>query len=233
MENPESISLLMAFGAGALAFLSPCILPLVPVYLSYLTGISFRELSGEVENEKRKKIKLITAVHSLSFILGFSVIFVLLGAGITFLGRFFVEFQPALKKIGGALIILFALVIMGVIKFPLLNREKKISYKKEGVSVFGSMLVGATFAAAWTPCVGPILGSILVYASSTASLIKGIKLLFAFSLGLGLPFFLSSMAINSFLIYIKKIEKYMRFVTIFAGIILIIFGITLLTGGKI
>ncbi len=227
----ENVSFIMAFIAGVVTFLSPCVLPLIPAYISYLTGVSFHELSGEITKTERRKIKLLTITHSLGFILGFSVVFVLLGASVTFLGGLFLQHQLLLKKIGGALIILFALVIMGVIKLPILAKEKKLAYKKEGVSILGSILVGATFAAAWTPCIGPILGSILIYASSTASLKTGIKLLIAFSLGLGFTFFLAALIINSFLAYIKKIEKYLKWITIAAGVILIIFGILLLTGG--
>ena len=226
----EKVSFIMAFIAGIITFLSPCVLPLIPAYISYLTGISFHEFSGEITKPERRKIKLLTTFHSLGFILGFSVIFVALGISVTFLGKFLFQYQLLLKRIGGALIIFFALVIMRVIKVPFLAKEKKLTYRKEGVSILGSMLVGATFAVAWTPCVGPILGSILIYASSTASMEMGIKLLIAFSLGLGLPFFLSALIINSFLTYIKKIEKYLKWITIAAGVILIIFGILLLTG---
>ena len=227
----ENVSFIVAFTAGVLTFLSPCVLPLIPSYISYLTGVSFRDFSGELEKERRKRIRLLTILHSLGFILGFSIVFVLLGASITYLGRLLLAYQPLLRKAGGVLIIFLGLVIMGVIKIPILQREKKFSYKKERVSIFGSVLVGATFAAAWTPCVGPILGSVLIYASSTASVKTGIKLLTAFSLGLGLPFFISALIINSLLAYVKKIEKYIRWVGVTAGIVLIIFGISLLRGG--
>lgn len=220
----------MAFIAGVVTFLSPCLLPLIPAYISYLTGISFHELSGDVTKAQRRKIRLLTIIHSLAFILGFSAVFVLLGASITFLGGLLLQHQLLLKKIGGVLIIFFALIIMGVIKLPILGKEKRLTYKKEGVSILGSILVGATFAAAWTPCIGPILGSVLIYASSTASVKTGIKLLIAYSLGLGLIFFLSALVINSFLAYIKKIERYLKAITVVAGVILIIFGILLLAG---
>ena len=220
----------MAVMAGVFAFFSPCILPLIPSYVSYLTGVSFRELSESALDERKKKIKKLTMLHSLSFIFGFSVIFVMLGAGVSLLGKFLYEYQPLMKKIGGILIIFFGLAIAGVIKNPILQKEKKFSYKKNGISILGSCAVGAIFAAAWTPCVGPILGSILVYASSGASIKKGIMLLIGFSLGLGIPFFLSALAINSFLAYLKKIEKYLRVISVAAGIVLIVFGILLLTG---
>ncbi len=227
----ENVSLAMAFGAGVFAFLSPCVLPLIPAYISYLTGVSFQEITEGLTEEKKRKIKIKTIFHSLGFILGFTTVFVLLGAGFPLLGQILLEYQPLLKRIGGAFVIFFALLVMGVIKIPLLQKEKKFSYRKEGVSIFGSMLVGAIFAAAWTPCVGPILGSILVYASSAADMKAGITLLVAFSLGLGVPFFLSALAINSFLACLKKAEKFIRFVKIAAGIVLAAFGVLLLKGG--
>lgn len=229
----ENVSFIMAFTAGVFSFLSPCVLPLIPAYISYLTGISFQEISKEPTKERKKQIRITTTFHALSFILGFTIVFVLLGVSVTFLGKLLLEYQQVLKKVGGALIIFFGLVIIGVIKIPFLQKERKLSYKKGGVSVFGSILVGATFAIAWTPCVGPILGSILVYASSTASIKMGIKLLIAFSLGLGLPFFISGLAVNSFLIYFKKFGKYIHWVTIVAGTVFIIFGILLLTGIRV
>jgi cytochrome c-type biogenesis protein len=233
MEGTEHVSFIMAFIAGFLAFFSPCFLPLIPSYISYLTGMSFREFSDKTTQESKYRIKIITVTHSLSFILGFSIVFVLLGAGITFVGTFLYQYQPVLRRIGGLLIIFFGLAIMEIIKIPFLQKEKKLSYRKRGISIFSSVLVGSTFALAWTPCVGPILGSILVYASSTADMIKGLSLLALFSLGLGVPFLLSALLINSFLAYIEKIAKYMRWITLTAGIILIVFGVLLLTGGRI
>ena len=227
----ENVSYIAAFFAGFATFLSPCILPLLPAYISYLTGISFQEISGELTKERKRKIKVVTAFHALSFILGFSVIFILLGMGITFIGAMLLEYQSVLRRIGGLLIIFFGLVIMGVVKLSFMQKEKKFSYRKGGVSFLGSVLVGATFATAWTPCVGPILGSILVYASSTASLGTGAKLLATYSLGLGMPFFLSALAINSFLAYLRKIEKFLRWTVVFAGGVLIVFGALLLIRG--
>ncbi|OGW74823.1 MAG: hypothetical protein A2Z72_06085 [Omnitrophica bacterium RBG_13_46_9] len=226
----ENASFLMAFVSGILAFFSPCMLPLIPAYISYLTGISFHEITGELSNEKKARIKLMTVLHSLGFIMGFTVVFVILGAGATFLGKLLVRYQFILMRIGGLVVIFFALVIADVIKAPFLEREMKVSYRKNGVSILGSILVGATFAAAWTPCVGLILGSILIYASSTASMRMGVSLLIVFSCGLGLPFLLSALIMNSFLAYVKKIERHMRWVRIISGIILMIFGILLLIG---
>jgi cytochrome c-type biogenesis protein len=227
----ENVSFIMAFGAGFLTFLSPCLLPLIPAYISYLTGISFHDVVQGLTEEEKRKARLTMMLHSLSFILGFSIVFMLLGLSFSLVGQLLFQYQWLIKRIGGVLIILLALIIMHVIKLPFLEKEKKFSYTKEGVSILGSVLVGATFAAAWTPCVSPILGSILVYASSTASLKTGMALLLAFSLGLAVPFFLSALLIQSFLTLIKRIEKYIRFITVVFGIILIIFGFTLLIGG--
>ncbi len=230
MQGAENISLIMAFTAGVLAFLSPCVLPLIPAYLSYLTGMSFHEISGKTTPAGRRKIRLTTVFHALGFILGFSIIFVLLGASVTLAGKLLFQYQAVLKKIGALAIMFFGLVVMDVIKIPILSGEKKFSYKKNSISFLSSIAVGAIFAAAWTPCIGPILGSILIYASSAESARSGIKLLGAFSLGMGLPFFLAALLVNTFLAHIKKIERYLRWIKVTAGVILIIFGILLLTG---
>ncbi len=230
MEAGLNISYAVSFIAGFLLFFSPCILPLIPSYISYLTGISFKELSGELNVAGGKQIRTFTVIHSLLFILGFSIIFVMLGMTVTFMGRFLLEYQLILKKAGAILIIFFGFVIAGVFKIGILQREKKIAYRKKGISYLGSLLVGVTFALAWTPCVGPVLGSILIYASSTANIRLGFRLLSIFSLGLAIPFFVSSLLVNSFLLYFKKIKNYMKWVNIIAGIILVIFGIIILCG---
>lgn len=229
MEN--NVSYWAAFVAGLSVFLSPCILPLIPTYLSYLTGVSFKDYTGKINPEEKRRIRLITMIHSVMFILGFSVIFVLLGTTVSYLGRFLLEYQSTLKKIGAVIIILFGLMITGVLRLEFLEKERKIEYKKKTVSYLGSLLVGATFALAWTPCVGYILGSILVYAGSTASMIKGVKLLSVFSLGVGVPFFLASLSVNSFLLFFNKIKNFIKWVNVFVGAVLIIFGIMILTGG--
>lgn len=230
MEAGLNISYVVSFIAGFLLFFSPCILPLIPSYISYLTGISFKELSGDLNVAEQKQIRTVTIIHSLLFILGFSVIFVTLGMTVTFMGRLLLEYQPILKKAGAVLIIFFGFIIAGAFRIGILQREKKIAYRKKGISYLGSFLVGVTFAFAWTPCVGPILGSILIYASSTANIRLGFRLLSIFSLGLATPFFVSSLLVNSFLLYFKRIKNYMKWVNIIAGIILIIFGITILCG---
>ena len=230
MNGAENISFLVAFAAGIASFLSPCILPLIPSYLSYLTGLSFKELSDESSKDVKKEIALKTFLHSLFFVGGFTAVFVLLGATATLIGQFFLEYQGALKKLSGLLIIFFGLAIAGIIKIPFLQKEKKFSYTKKSITFLGSFFVGCAFAAAWTPCVGPILGSILVYASGSVELKKGIALLFAFSLGLGVPFILSALALNTFLAYFKKIESKLRIISMVAGLVLVVFGVLLLIG---
>jgi len=231
MEANTDVSFLVSFMAGIMVFFSPCILPLVPSYLSYLTGISFKELSGEVTDQAKKNVRLVTVFHSFFFVIGFSAVFVLLGMTASFLGNLLLEYQNILKIISGIFIIFFGLVITGFIKIGFLQKDKKIEYKKKGTGYLGSFLVGASFAFAWTPCVGPILGSILVYASSEADIKLGFKLLSVFSLGLALPFFIVSFAVNSFLLYMGKIKKYLRWINLIAGIILVVFGISILMGG--
>ena len=231
MNSAANISFLVAFIAGVASFLSPCILPLIPSYLSYLTGLSFRELSGESSRSAKKEIALKTFSHSLFFVAGFTAIFVLLGATATFLGHFLLEYQGLLKNLSGVLIIFFGLIIAGIIRIPFLEKGKKFSYTKKSISFIGSFFVGCAFAVAWTPCVGPILGSILVYASGTAELKKGIALLFVFSLGLGVPFILSALALNTFLAYFKRIERKLKIISVVAGFVLVVFGVLLLIRG--
>ncbi len=222
----KDISFTLAFLAGMASFLSPCVMPLIPSYVSYITGISFTDLK---EGENRSRIRKITFINSLSFIIGFSTVFISLGAGSSFLGGLLVRYQDVLRIGGGILIIIFGLFIAGIINIRFLMREKIIEIKEKPAGVVGSFLIGMAFAAGWTPCIGPILGSILLYASAKGSAGYGIQLLAIYSLGLGIPFLISSMAINMFLSYSKKIQRYMRIIMLLSGIILIAFGILLIT----
>jgi len=231
MENTSTVSYAVAFMSGLLVFLSPCILPLIPTYISYLTGVSFKELTGDVTPELRKSVRIATIVHSLMFIIGFTLVFVLLGTTISYAGKLLLHHQLILKRISAVIIILFGLMITGVFRIGFLEKERKIEYRKKGASYLGSFVVGATFAFAWTPCVGFVLGSILAYASSTASVALGVKLLVTFSIGLAIPFFLSALLVNTFLSYLKKVKQYIGVVNIIGGIILVIFGVLILMGG--
>jgi len=183
----EKVSLLMAFGGGLLSFFSPCVLPVIPSYISYITGISFEDLTGE---QDRRRIRMVTLKNSLLFIAGFSFVFILLGASSSFLGSVLFEYQEAVRKIGGVLIVIMGCYIAGILKIGFLSRDKRLHLRNKPAGLLGSFLVGIAFAAGWTPCIGPILGSILLYAGTAGSVASGIELLTAYALGLGLPFLL-------------------------------------------
>jgi cytochrome c-type biogenesis protein len=222
----KDVSYPLAFLAGVLSFLSPCVLPLLPSYVSFITGISFEDLK---EGTDRKKIRFLTITNSLSFICGFSSIFIALGASSSAVGRFFFEYQNWIRIIGGILVIFFGFFVSGLVKLDFLTRERKFHMTGKPAGYAGSFLVGMTFAAAWTPCIGPILGTILLYASSQGSAAYGFKLLAIYSLGLAVPFFLASLMFNSFLSYSSRIRKYMRGIMLASGALLVVFGILLLT----
>ncbi len=222
----KDISYPLAFLAGILSFLSPCIFPLIPSYVSFITGISFEDLTGDVD---KKRIRYLTIMNSIAFISGFSAVFIALGASSSVIGSLLFEYLNLIRIIGGVLIIIFGLFIAGFLKLDFLMKDKKLHLVGKPAGYIGTFFVGMTFAAGWSPCIGPILGTILVYASSKGSTFYGIKLLTVYSLGLAIPFFISAIAINSFLIYSKKFIRYMRAIMIISGLLLIVFGIMLLT----
>lgn len=227
MGNGSEVSIIISFSAGILTFLSPCILPLFPSYITYITGKSFDDIKGQAGSFNIKKT---TALNSLFFILGFSIIFVLFGVTVMYLGSFFGIKRLWLQRIGGALIILFGLHISGVLNIKPLNREKRLAYHKKRFGYFGSLLIGMAFAVGWTPCVGPILSSILMYASTLESLPRAVVLLSFYSLGLGVPFFLASLAINQFLFLFSRFRAFMKFVPVVTGIFLVLVGVLLFLG---
>ena len=227
MNSGSEVSILVAFSAGVLSFLSPCVLPLFPSYITYITGKSFKDIK---EADKASDIRTLTAINSLFFILGFSIVFVALGITLSYLGSFFGLKRLWLEKAGGVLIILFGLNIMGVFKIRFLGQGKAINLKKRTFGHVGSLLVGMAFAFGWTPCVGPILSSILIYASTLKSLPKATILLLAYSMGLGLPFFIAGFAINHFLFVFTKFKNFMKFVPLITGVFLIIMGVVLFSG---
>ena len=222
----EHISYIIAFTAGLLTFLSPCLLPLIPSFIAYITGVSFADLKDkEKESEVRKK----AIIHSLLFIAGFSIIFILLGLTATFIGKALFQYQKLMRIGGGALIILFGLYLGGLIRLDFLAKERRLNLSAKRATYFGSFLIGVTFAAAWTPCAGPILGSILVLAGAKASALEGAKLLTAYSVGIALPFFATGLAVNYFLEYFNKFKNVVRIINIIGGIFLIIVGILMMT----
>lgn len=227
MGNGSEVSIIISFGAGILTFLSPCILPLFPSYITYITGKSFDDIKGR---DASFNIRKATALNSLFFILGFSIVFMLLGVTVMYLGSFFGLKRVWLQRIGGLFIILLGLHISGIVNIKFLNCEKKLNYGKKRFGYLGSLLIGMAFAVGWTPCVGPILSSILVYASTLASLPRAAMLLFFYSLGLGVPFFLASLAVNQFLFLFNRFKGFMRFVPMVTGIFLVLIGALLILG---
>jgi cytochrome c-type biogenesis protein len=222
----KEISYTFAFLAGILSFLSPCVLPLIPSYVSFITGISFEDLTAGTD---RKRIRYLTIMNATAFTCGFSAVFIILGISSSEIGRFLFEYLDLVRIIGGIIVIIFGFFIAGFIKLDFLKKDKKIYLSGKPAGYIGTFIVGMTFAAGWSPCIGPILGTILVYAGSKGSALYGLKLLSVYSLGLAIPFFLSALAINNFLTYSKKFLKYMRVIMIISGIVLIVFGVMLLT----
>ena len=218
----ESVALPIAFLAGVLSFLSPCVLPLVPSYVSFITGMSLDEMG-----ERRWT----AFTHALFFVSGFTIIFLALGATATALGRFLQYNQVWLERFGGVLIILFGLYLLGALNWGVLAREKRVHIQDKPVGYLGSLLVGLAFGAGWTPCIGPILGSILAYTSAqTTDLTQGLELLLAYSLGLAIPFLLAALAVEKFIDWFKKYRRFIPFTTKIAGGIMVAVGLLLLTG---
>ncbi len=218
----DTVSLVVAFLAGLLSFLSPCILPLVPAYLSYITGNAIADLStGELKRALMFK--------ALGFVFGFSIVFIIMGASASKLGQVFTDYQDLLQKIGGVLIIIMGIHLSGIFKIKWLYRERrlvKISEKNRGL---GSVFVGMAFATGWTPCIGPVLAAILVYAGSLETISSGIFLLTFYSLGMAIPFLITALAIGKFTLYFGKFSKYLKLVSLLSGMLLIITGILIFT----
>mgnify|MGYP001317424326 FL=1 len=211
--------LIIAFGAGLISFLSPCVLPLIPGYISYISGSSLNELI------EKKKINLIPIIL---FTLGFSLVFIIFGAASTFLGQVLLQNSYELRIAAGLLIVTLSLHIIGIINIKFLNYEKRIQ-TNTNTNFYSPILIGMAFAFGWTPCIGPILGSILVLAATEESINKGIMLLISYSLGLALPFILSGYLIQKFLIFSKNFKKNINLVSKIGGFILLITGILILT----
>ena len=213
------IEFFVAFGAGLISFLSPCVLPLIPGYISFISGTSLNEL---LENKKINIFPLIL------FTLGFSFVFIIFGAAASYLGKVLLQNSQTLRIIAGLVIIIFSLQLIGIINISFLNFEKKI-YTKKNNSLWFSFVVGMAFGFGWTPCIGPILGSILALASTEETIFKAIVLLSFYSLGLAIPFILSGYLIQRFLMFSKNFKKNINFVSKSGGIILLITGILILT----
>ena len=218
----KSYSLGVSFIAGILSFFTPCILPLIPIYISYITGISIEELKTGEKNT----LKILTL--SLFFILGFTVVFVLMGASATAIGNLLLGKKDILRIIGGVIIIIFGLHLIGLLKIKKLYTEKRIVIKKKNIGYFSSFLFGMAFSAGWTPCVGPVLSSILIIAANEKTVFRGIILLLFYSLGIGIPFILTSLLLNKLLGVFSKIKKHYKKIEVITGVLLIILGLLLI-----
>ena len=234
----ENVTLLAAFGAGLLSFISPCVLPLIPGYLSYISGMSLDEMRGTgpghgaaaavavaAPAEARRRVVL----SSLAFILGFSIVFVSLGASASVIGQYMMARLDVLGKIAGAIIIIFGLHTMGVLRIEWLYQEKRVQTTKRPAGFVGATLVGIAFAFGWTPCIGPILAGILAIAATQDTVGNGIRLLSAYSLGLAVPFFATALAINRFFAAFAKIRRHYHKIELASGALLIVIGALIFT----
>jgi len=221
----ETIYFSTAFLEGLLSFFTPCILPLVPAYFTFITGFSLEELTESANADIRKKVILST----LSFVSGFSIVFILLGASATLLGGLVSEYSNWIRIGGSIIIILFGIHLTGIIRFKGLDFEKKLHLQNKPMHFGGTLLIGMAFGAGWSPCIGPILGSILSIAMNQETVWQGMGLLAVYSAGLAMPFIFLSVFINFLIVFIRKMNKVVRYVNIGAGVLLIIVGLLLLT----
>jgi cytochrome c-type biogenesis protein len=215
-----NLGLLIAFSAGMLSFLSPCVLPLVPSYISFITGMTLEDL----QQSKRE-----TLFHALTFVVGFSLIFLALGAGATVFGQLMLRYRDWISRVGGVLIIVFGLYLLGVLNLGFLARDTRLHLANKPLGYFGTLVVGIAFGAGWSPCIGPILGAILTMAANEADLQRGLVLLLFYSAGLAVPFLLAALMVDRFLKLFAKLRQQMIWVNRFAGAMLILVGILMVT----
>ncbi len=221
----SEISYPLAFVGGLLSFLSPCVLPLIPSYVSFITGISFEDF----KTGNKALVRKLTIINSLAFIIGFTTIFIFFGVTSSLIGSLLAFYRDEIRIVGGIIVIFLGLYVMGIFKVGFLAIEHRIHLKSKPKGFVGSLIIGLTFAAGWTPCFGPIIGSIAAIAAADGSVAYGFKLMFTFSIGLAIPFITTSLAINTFLSRYNAIQKYMRIIMILSGLLLIAFGVILLT----
>lgn len=222
----SDVNVFVAFAAGIFSFLSPCVLPLIPSYLSFISGVSLEDMRHD---RTLKRVRARVVLNSVAFIAGFSLVFISLGVSASFLGSLFFGYRNSIRIVGGLFILLVGLYLMGLVKIPALERYLQFNLKDKPAGYLGSVLVGITFAVAWTPCVGPILGAILALAGTSGEIGRGTLLLSMYAAGLGLPFFLSALAINSFMQLSQSFRRYIHAVHMAGGILLVIVGLLLIT----
>lgn len=220
----ESVTLTLALTAGVLSFLSPCVLPLVPSYLSFVTGMTLDDLQAD-ELDRRMVL-----LHAGLFVAGFSAVFILLGATASFLGQFFRAYEVWVARAGGVIIIVLGLHLLGVFRIGALMREQRVHLSDKPMGHLGTLAVGAAFGAGWTPCIGPVLAGILTLAGTSETIWSGVGLLFAYSVGLAIPFMLSAVALGRFLTTFRRMRRWIPTLERASGALLIVLGIMLLTG---
>ena len=221
----ESISYSAALIAGILSFFSPCILPLIPAYFTFITGFSLDELTGAQGTGARVRIILST----LSYVLGFSAVFILMGASASFIGSAIFEYRDWIRIIGGAAIMLFGIHMTGLFRFRALEFERRLQLQKKPLPFLGTFIVGMAFGAGWSPCIGPLLGSILIVAGNQDTVGQGIGLLSVYAAGLAIPFLVLSVFIDSLITLIKKVSWSIKYINVTAGVLLLILGLLLVT----
>jgi cytochrome c-type biogenesis protein len=220
------VTAFLAFSAGVLSFFSPCVLPLVPSYLIVISGASISSYDELSSGQHRKTLLL----HSISFIVGFSLVFVSLGISSSLLGNLFSTYERWIVRIGGLLLIVFGLNMLNVVKIPFLNQEKMCHLRTKPMGFIGSFLIGITFSLGWTPCIGPVLASILLIASTTSTVKQGMYLLSLYSLGLAIPFFVAALLVGRILYLMQKYGGVVRYSSYVIGGLLIVVGVLLATG---
>ena len=219
----ESLGIVVAVTAGVLSFLSPCVLPLVPSYLSFVTGMTVDDLQ---DNRAERHVLL----HAVLFVAGFSAVFLLLGASASFLGAFFRAWEVWIARIGGLIIVVLGLHLIGVLRIVPLLRERRLHLADKPAGHLGTLAVGAAFGAGWTPCIGPVLGAILTLAGTSETVWSGMGLLAAYSAGLAIPFLLAALALDRFLVAFTRVRRFIPVLEKGSGLLLVLLGILLMTG---
>lgn len=221
----EAVTWPAAFVAGVLSFFSPCILPLIPAYFTFITGFSLDELTGA-----SSRIRTRVFISTFAFVFGFSLVFVLLGASASAVGGIIASHSRAIRIIGGALIVVLGVHLSGLVRIPFLDMEKRVHLGNKPMHALGTVLVGMAFGAGWSPCIGPLLGSILVLAGNQETIAQGMGLLAVYSAGLAIPFLVMSVFIHFLLVFLNRAKKVLQYINIVAGILLVLIGIALMAG---
>ena len=221
----ETVSYGAAFAAGLLSFFSPCILPLVPAYFTFITGYSLEELTGA----PRPGIRGAVVRATVAYVLGFSLVFILLGASASLLGNLAHAYRDAIRIAGGVLIIVFGIHLTGIWRIGWLDFERRIHLERKPMHLLGTFLVGMAFGAGWSPCIGPLLGSILIVASRQETVWQGVGLLSLYAAGLAIPFLIISAFINLLIVFVRRAARFIRYLNLAAGLLLVIIGVMLLT----